>query len=112
MEAADPVIETPRQVAEGRNRHLQEGLNLLRRELQPELQAGAGVISKEVFLESLVREQPAERPFHIPLTHAVLPALTALARPGRRSRLSGKRSRSSRSPSRAMLSRLMSVAPR
>jgi hypothetical protein len=110
VEAADPVIETRAKVRKCRAMDAKERFDFLRRELEPERQAGAGGISKEVFLEILVGEQPAECPFHIPLAHAVLPALTARAGPGRRSRLSGKRS--FRSPSRAMLSRLMSVAPR
>jgi hypothetical protein len=75
LETADPVVETCAQVRKGRARDAKERLDLLRRELEPAQQTGAGGIAKEVFLEILVGEQPAECPLHIPLAHAVLPIM-------------------------------------
>ena len=74
VEPTDPVIQAGAEGRERRPRDAEERLDLLRRELDPERQTGAGRISKEILLEAIVREQPAERPFHMVLTHTVLPA--------------------------------------
>ncbi len=75
METADPIVETTGELGEGRSRDAQEGLHLVGGQLEPERKAGARGFSKEVVLEALVREQPAEYPFHIPLAHSVLPIM-------------------------------------
>ena len=56
VEPTDPVVQTPGELGEGRPRGAQERLDLLGRELDPEQQAGARGISKEILLEALVRE--------------------------------------------------------
>ena len=66
---------------EGRARGTEERLDLPRRQVDPEGQAGLGRIPEEGVPEALVCEQPAEGPFHIPLAHPVL--LVVLYRHGR-----------------------------
>lgn len=72
VEAADPVVQPGAEACERRARDPEEGLELVRRQLDPEGQTGTRRIQEEVLPKALVREQPAEGPLYISLTHHVL----------------------------------------
>ena len=72
METTDPVIEPGAEGRECRRRDPQERLEFMRRQLDPEGQTGTGRIQEEIVSKALVREQSADGPLHIPLTHHVL----------------------------------------
>jgi len=81
MEPANPVIEPGAKGREHRTRDPEERLDFMRRQLDPEHQAGAGRIQEKLFSKPLVREQSTEGPLHVPLTHHIL--LCVLCRHGR-----------------------------
>jgi hypothetical protein len=89
MEPANPVIEPCAKGREYRMRDPKERLDFMRRQLDPEHQTGAGRIQEKIFPKPLVREQSAEGPLHVPLTHYIL--LCVLCRHGRvRQRQTGR----------------------
>jgi hypothetical protein len=75
IEPADPVVQLPRQAREPSRWHSKQRLHLVCGQLNSELQTGAGRVPKEVSPETRVRQQAAERPFHVTLTHASYPVL-------------------------------------
>ncbi len=72
VEPTDPAIQAGAKVREGRARKSEERLDFMRRQFQADPQTGPGGIPEEFLAKPLVGEQPAERPFHILLAHAVL----------------------------------------
>jgi hypothetical protein len=79
VQPTDPVIEAGAEAGEGRARDPEEPLEFTRRQLDPQGQTGPGRIQEEIVPKALVREQSAECPFHIPLTHPVLLKQTVTA---------------------------------
>jgi hypothetical protein len=69
---ADPVVKAGAEAAHRPARDPEQCLDLVGRQLDPEQEAGAGRIQKEVVPEAGVREQPAQGALHIPLAHPVL----------------------------------------
>jgi hypothetical protein len=81
MEPANPVIEPGAKGREHRTRGPEERLDFMWRQLDPECQTGPGRIQEELVPKILVREQSAQGPLHVPLTHHIL--LFVLYRHGR-----------------------------
>jgi hypothetical protein len=73
VEPADPVIELPRQARQSSGWYAKQCVDFVRRQLNAELETGAGWVPKEVSPETGVRQQATERAFHVPLTHASCP---------------------------------------
>jgi hypothetical protein len=71
MKPTDPVIELLRQARQAPRWHSKQGVNLVRRQLKSDLETRAGGIPKEVSPETGVRQQSAERAFHVSLAHAL-----------------------------------------
>jgi hypothetical protein len=70
MKPTDPVIELLRQARQAPRWHSKQGVNLVRRQLNSDLETRAGGIPKEISPETGVRQQSAERAFHVSLAHA------------------------------------------
>ena len=70
LEPTDPVVELPRKAGQSSAWHSKECVNLVRGQLNSELQAGAGGVPKEVPPKTSVRDQATECSFHVPLAHA------------------------------------------
>jgi hypothetical protein len=73
MESTDAVIELPCQARQSPRWHSQQRVNLVRRQLNSELETGAGGVSKEISPETGVCQQATERPFDVALAHAARP---------------------------------------
>src|ERR1700757_148181 len=70
IESADPVIELPRQTRQSSRRHSKQRIDLVRGQLNPELETGTRRIPKELSPKTGVRQQTTECAFHVSLTHA------------------------------------------
>jgi hypothetical protein len=70
MKSTDPIIELRRQARESSAWHSTQRVDLVRSQLNSELETGASRVPKEVSPETGVRQQATERPFHVSLTHA------------------------------------------
>ena len=70
MKSTDPIIELRRQPRESSGWHSTQRVDLVRSQLNSELETRASRVPKEVAPEAGVRQQAAERSFHVSLTHA------------------------------------------
>jgi hypothetical protein len=70
MKPTDPIIELRRQAHDSSGWHSKQRVDLVRRQLNSELETGASRVPKEVAPETGVRQQATERSFHVSLTHA------------------------------------------
>jgi hypothetical protein len=70
MKPTDPIIELRRQARESSGWYSTQRVDLVRSQLNSELETGASRVPKEVAPEAGVRQQAAERSFHVSLTHA------------------------------------------
>lgn len=73
IEPTDPVIELPREARQSSGWHPKQRLDLVRRQLNSDLETGAGLVPKEISPKTGVREQATERPFDVALAHAACP---------------------------------------
>lgn len=73
IESTNPVIELPREARQSSGWHPKERIDLVRGELDPDLEARAGRVPEEVSPETGISEQPTQRPLHVALTHVCLP---------------------------------------
>jgi hypothetical protein len=73
VEPTDPVIELPCQARQSSWGYLDQRLNLVRSQLNSELETGAGRVPKEISPKTGVRQQATERPFDVALAHAACP---------------------------------------
>jgi hypothetical protein len=70
MKSTDPIVELRRQARESSGWHSTQRVDLVRSQLNSELETGASRVPKEVSPEAGVRQQATERSFHVSLTHA------------------------------------------
>jgi hypothetical protein len=70
VKPTDPIIELRRQARESSGWHSKQRVDLVRSQLNSELETGASRVPKEVAPETGVRQQATERSFHVSLTHA------------------------------------------
>jgi hypothetical protein len=70
MKSTDPIIELRRQARESSGWHSTQRVDLVRSQLNSELETGASGVPKEISPETSVRQQATERSFHVSLTHA------------------------------------------
>jgi hypothetical protein len=70
MKPTDPAIELLRQARQAPRWHSKQGVDLVRGQLNSDLKTGAGGIPKELPPKTGVRQQSAERTFHVSLAHA------------------------------------------
>jgi hypothetical protein len=70
MKSTDPIVELRRQARESSGGHSKQRVDLVRSQLNSELETGARRVPKEVSPETSVRQQATERSFHVSLTHA------------------------------------------
>jgi hypothetical protein len=70
MKPTDPIVELRRQARESSGWHSKQRVDLVRSQLDAELETGASRVPKEVSPETGVRQQATERSFHVSLTHA------------------------------------------
>jgi hypothetical protein len=73
MKSTDPTVELRRQARESSGGHSKQRVDLVRRQLNSELDTGASGVPKEVSTETAVRQQATERSFDVSLTHASFP---------------------------------------
>jgi hypothetical protein len=73
MKSTDPIVELRRQARESSGGHSKQRVDLVRRQLNSELETGASRVPKEVSPETAVRQQATERSFDVSLTHASSP---------------------------------------
>ena len=69
VEPTDSVIELPCQARQSSRWHAEQSLDLVRSELNSELETGAGRVPEELLPETVVGQQPTERAFHVALAH-------------------------------------------
>jgi hypothetical protein len=72
MEPTDSVVEPPCQARQSSGGHSEQRLNLVRSQLNSELETGAARVPKEIPPETGVRQQATERSFDIALAHALV----------------------------------------
>jgi hypothetical protein len=70
VKSTDPIVKLRGQARESSSRHSKQRVDLVRSQLNSELEACASRVPKEVSPEAVVRQQPTERSFHVSLTHA------------------------------------------
>ena len=70
MKSTDPIVELRRQARESSGWHSTQRVDLVRSQLNSELETRASRVPKEVSTEAGVRQQTTERAFHVSLTHA------------------------------------------
>jgi len=70
MKSTDPIVELRRQARESSNWHSTQRVDLVRSQLNSELETRTSRVPKEVSPETGVRQQATERSFHVSLTHA------------------------------------------
>jgi hypothetical protein len=70
MKPADSVVELPGKAGQFSGWHSKQRLDLVRSQLNAELETGTGRIPKEIPPETGVRQQATERSFDVALAHA------------------------------------------
>jgi hypothetical protein len=70
VEPTDPVVELPCQARQCPRGHPKQRVDLVRRQLESDVETGTGRVPKEPSPKTRVRQQTTECAFHVSLTHA------------------------------------------
>jgi len=73
IQSTDAVIELPREARQSSRWHSQQRVDLVRRQLNAELETGARGVPEKISPEAGVRQQATERAFDVALAHAARP---------------------------------------